>query len=119
MWLQRTKNKVRLYFLTPNHTNNQSEIQNNTSNAFWDKMQKKECLQRQILPKKCQHYRQEPMLQETIACALVDPTQVYTPEMDGYQALKHKLNESVSPSYYFFECTLEDTLTAKNGDAWS
>ena len=31
-------NKVRLYFLTQNYTNNQSKIQNNASSAFWDKM---------------------------------------------------------------------------------
>ena len=34
-------NKVRLCFLTQNYTNNQSEIQNNASSAFWDKMWKK------------------------------------------------------------------------------
>ena len=38
-------------------------------------------------------------------------------EINRNQALKQKLNKSVSFNYYyFFECTLNDTLTAKNGD---
>ena len=38
-------------------------------------------------------------------------------EISRNQALKQKLNKSVSFNYYyFFECTLNDTLTAKNGD---
>ena len=37
-------------------------------------------------------------------------------EINRNQALKQKLNKSVSFNYYFFECTLNDTLTEKNGD---
>ena len=37
-------------------------------------------------------------------------------EISRNQALKQKLNKSVSFNYYFFECTLNDTLIAKNGD---
>ena len=37
-------------------------------------------------------------------------------EISRNQALKQKLNKSVSFNYYFFECTLNDTLTAKNDD---
>ena len=35
------------------------------------------------------------------------------------RAWKQKLNKSVSFNYYFFDCTLKDTLTAKNGDVSS
>ena len=37
-------------------------------------------------------------------------------EISRNQALKQKLNKSVFLNYYFFECTLNDILTAKNGD---
>ena len=37
-------------------------------------------------------------------------------EIRRNQACKQKLNKSVSFNYYFFESTLNDTLTAKNGD---
>ena len=37
-------------------------------------------------------------------------------EISRNQALTQKLNNSVSFNYYFFECTLNDTLTAKYGD---
>ena len=37
-------------------------------------------------------------------------------EIRRKQALKQKLYNSVSFNYYFFECTLNDTLTAKSGD---
>ena len=37
-------------------------------------------------------------------------------EISRNQALKQKLNKSVSFNYYFFERTLNVTLTAKNGD---
>ena len=37
-------------------------------------------------------------------------------EISRNQAWKQKLNKSVSFNYYFFDCTLNDTLTAKYGD---
>ena len=37
-------------------------------------------------------------------------------EISRNQALKQKLNKSVSFNYFFFDCTLNDTLTAKYGD---
>ena len=37
-------------------------------------------------------------------------------EISRNQAWKQKLDKSVSFNYYFFGCTLNDTLTAKNGD---
>ena len=37
-------------------------------------------------------------------------------EISRNQAWKQKLNKSVSFNSYFFECTLNDTLTAKDGD---
>ena len=42
-----------------------------------------------------------------------------TREISRNQSQKQKLNESVSFHYYFFECTLMDILTAKNGDVSS
>ena len=39
-------------------------------------------------------------------------------EISRNQALKQKLNKSVFFNYYFFECTLNDILTAKNGDQY-
>ena len=40
-------------------------------------------------------------------------------EISRNQARKQKFNKSVSFNSYFFECTLNDTLTAKNGDVLS
>ena len=37
-------------------------------------------------------------------------------EISRNQAWKQKLNKSISFNYYFFECTLHNTSTAKNGD---
>ena len=37
-------------------------------------------------------------------------------EISRNQAWKRKLNKSDSFNYYFLECTLNDTLTAKSGD---
>ena len=42
-----------------------------------------------------------------------------TREISRNHVWKQKLNESVSFNYYFFVCTLKDTLTAKNGDVSS
>ena len=41
------------------------------------------------------------------------------PEISRNQAWKQILNKSVSFNYYFLECTLNDILTAKNGDVSS
>ena len=39
-------------------------------------------------------------------------------EISRNQALKQKLKKRLSFNYYFFECTLNDTLTAKHGDQY-
>ena len=59
------------------------------------------------------------LLFERIPWALVDPIQVIERSAE-IKPENRDLNTSVSFNYYFFECTLNNTLTAKNGDvSWS
>ena len=54
-------------------------------------------------------------VQEGILRAVVN-SHSRTREISGNEALKQKLNKSVSFNHYSSECTLKDTSTAKNGD---